>query len=417
MHEETVLSIQQELSGYETEELAAIWQADDHEQWSPEAFEAIERILRERLGSLPAKAPATKARQLIEEAYELKEDDCFAEAMALCDEALALNPDSAEAHNLRGLLLDGQHDPCQAIAAYREAVRLDPDFVEAEKNLSELLADWAINHKGEPLEAVYPDAQDDTGTPVPQTVFEEARQILQRAVDLQEEGDLEGAAAACEVALRLDPNYAEAHNLRGVLYDGAGDLGMAINEYHEAVRLDPGFQGAAANLSEALAQWYEEYGKDGSEEVDLAAMYEGLPEEQKAALAEDPRWGADIPGAFYLDEPAVVLSGWAGNRTRPGSSGYDPLASDFETAQVQGTLIRQMFTGQLRTRNPVYLLAMVLLAAMFLTPLGLTLVMLSRGQPTDLIHVVLFVLFGIPGAGLLWNVGLSLGKPEETGEG
>jgi hypothetical protein len=44
-----------------TEDLLAIWQANDRSEWSDEAFAAIQKILLERLGSIPPK-PETPAR-------------------------------------------------------------------------------------------------------------------------------------------------------------------------------------------------------------------------------------------------------------------------------------------------------------------------------------------------------------------
>jgi hypothetical protein len=45
--------IYQHLSEKETEELVTIWQENDHEAWTEEAFEAVKTILLERLGALP----------------------------------------------------------------------------------------------------------------------------------------------------------------------------------------------------------------------------------------------------------------------------------------------------------------------------------------------------------------------------
>ena len=37
----------------DTEYLLKIWKENDHDKWTPEAFEAIQEILIERLGTIP----------------------------------------------------------------------------------------------------------------------------------------------------------------------------------------------------------------------------------------------------------------------------------------------------------------------------------------------------------------------------
>jgi tetratricopeptide (TPR) repeat protein len=62
------------------------------------------------------------------------------------------------------------------------------------------------------------------------------------------------AIAQYEVALRIDPNYAEAHNnLGGVLAMIPGRLPDAIPEYEAAVRIKPNLAEAHFNLGDALA--------------------------------------------------------------------------------------------------------------------------------------------------------------------
>ena len=57
-------------------------------------------------------------------------------ALSNCDQALEYLPESAEVHNLRGLILDGLDKSDEAIEEYQEAIRLRPDYVEARENSS-----------------------------------------------------------------------------------------------------------------------------------------------------------------------------------------------------------------------------------------------------------------------------------------
>jgi tetratricopeptide (TPR) repeat protein len=71
--------------------------------------------------------------------YDLGRD--FKTALAECDLALELTPDSAAAHNLRGLILDALGKTGLAIKAYQAALRLDPGLSDARDNLADAEAE------------------------------------------------------------------------------------------------------------------------------------------------------------------------------------------------------------------------------------------------------------------------------------
>jgi len=57
------------------------------------------------------------------------------------------------------------------------------------------------------------------------------------------------------VALRIDPDYAQAHaNLGLALANSGGSIDQAIAEYEAALRIDPGLAEAHYNLGNALLQ-------------------------------------------------------------------------------------------------------------------------------------------------------------------
>jgi len=68
---------------------------------------------------------------------------------------------------------------------------------------------------------------------------------------LEADGGLEGALLECEAAIELNPNAAEAHNLRGLILDLLERPEEAIQSYREALRLDPNFEEAQANLADS----------------------------------------------------------------------------------------------------------------------------------------------------------------------
>jgi Flp pilus assembly protein TadD len=64
---------------------------------------------------------------------------------------------------------------------------------------------------------------------------------------------LEAALTECEAALRLASDWAEAHNLHGIILEGLGRRPEALAAYAEAIRLDLAFQEAQENLAELEA--------------------------------------------------------------------------------------------------------------------------------------------------------------------
>jgi tetratricopeptide (TPR) repeat protein len=76
----------------------------------------------------------------------------------------------------------------------------------------------------------------------------QARQYFEQAVTLERQADFQTALDECATAIRLDPGFADAHNLRGVILDSLEQKEEAIRAYHEAIRLDPAFKEAIENL-------------------------------------------------------------------------------------------------------------------------------------------------------------------------
>ena len=70
----------------------------------------------------------------------------------------------------------------------------------------------------------------------------ETWQHLEKAYTYDEKGEVEKALAECELAIQLAPNWAEAHNLHGMVLEKLSQPEKAIASYSEAVRLDPAFE-------------------------------------------------------------------------------------------------------------------------------------------------------------------------------
>jgi len=78
-----------------------------------------------------------QTQQHLEQAYAHEEEGRLADALRECELAIQVAPEAAEAHNLQGIVLEQLGHKERAMVAYREAVRLDPDFEEAQQNLLE----------------------------------------------------------------------------------------------------------------------------------------------------------------------------------------------------------------------------------------------------------------------------------------
>lgn len=85
----------------------------------------------------------------LQRAWELVEDGRGEEALSLIDRRVELDPRDAEAHYWRGRILLRMERPDEAVGAFREAVRLRPDYPSAQRNLG-----YALGVTGRHEEAV-----------------------------------------------------------------------------------------------------------------------------------------------------------------------------------------------------------------------------------------------------------------------
>ena len=84
-----------------------------------------------------------------------------------------------------------------------------------------------------------------------------AVRCFEKAFASEERDELEQALQECELAIELDPNLADAHNLRGIILEQIGRKEEAILAYRESTRLAPDFQQARENLQDLEAELKE----------------------------------------------------------------------------------------------------------------------------------------------------------------
>lgn len=87
----------------------------------------------------------SEAGQHFNRAHEHDVNDEFEEALHECDAAIEIAPSFADAHNLRGIVLEELGREVEALKAYGQAIALDPKFYEAVDNLLDLERELGIS--------------------------------------------------------------------------------------------------------------------------------------------------------------------------------------------------------------------------------------------------------------------------------
>ena len=82
----------------------------------------------------------------------------------------------------------------------------------------------------------------------------QARQHLEQAYTYEENTEFKNALRECELALQLAPDWADAHNLRGIVPDESSQKEAAITAHRQAIRLNPALREARENLIEVKAE-------------------------------------------------------------------------------------------------------------------------------------------------------------------
>ncbi|MHB9096595.1 MAG: tetratricopeptide repeat protein [Syntrophales bacterium] len=163
------------------------------------------------------------------------------EAIAHYKKALEIKPDFAEAHNNLGAALAGRGQLDEAIAHYRKALEIRPDNEKALNNLGVALVgrgqvDAAIAHFQKALE-IRPDNE---------------KSFNNLGIALAGRGQVDEAIAQYKKALEIKPDFAEAHYDLGVVLMSRGQADEAIAHYKRALEIKPDFAEAHYDLGVVL---------------------------------------------------------------------------------------------------------------------------------------------------------------------
>ena len=211
----------------------------------PEALTEFETSLRLHPGDSPAQYNMARVHVDLGDAW-LQKPGGAQQAIAEYRIALQIEPEYAQAHSNLGLVLAQMGRVKEAITEYQTALRINPKLAETRNYLGVALfgvpgrLSDAISEYEAALE-IRPD-------------YAEAHANLGIAL-AQAPGKLPQAILEFEEALRLQPNNAETHNDLGVcLTHTAGRLADAVKEFQAALQIQPDYPEARKNLQDALSQ-------------------------------------------------------------------------------------------------------------------------------------------------------------------
>jgi len=198
------------------------------------------------------------------------------DSLTLWTHCLAVTRDNPAAQLSFGIALQNAGRTSEALEHYREAIRLEPDYVDANLNLGVALADAgrmqeATNYFARVLRLKpdYASAQVDMGQALlalgdlngsapylagalrlsPDNV----RLLIGMARVLSAQGRSDEVFSYCSKALLLAPDDADAHYVFGLELFKCGRLDEAVSNLDEAARLKPAWADARCHLALALS--------------------------------------------------------------------------------------------------------------------------------------------------------------------
>jgi tetratricopeptide (TPR) repeat protein len=230
----------------------------------------------EGLNLLKIDVPAAEVYRLFDLGEEKMGQGRREEAVATFRQALEVDPEYLPAHLSMAFALAAGGQSDEAIAHYRKALEIEPDREEAHVDLGVLLAgrgqfDEAVAEYQAALK-VRPDcaeAYNNLGVLLlGRSRLDEAIADFGKAVTIDPDyaeahsnlgfalgiaGRVDEAVGHCRKALELKPDYSEAHNNLGMALAAGGRLDEAITHYRKALEINRNYPRAELNMADAMA--------------------------------------------------------------------------------------------------------------------------------------------------------------------
>jgi tetratricopeptide (TPR) repeat protein len=203
--------------------------------------ESFHQLWTEAAGLLGQPGPGA-AEAAINRGIELAEQGKHDEAIAQFREAVRIDPDDADARHRLAITLADQGKLDEAVAEYRAAIRIQPDLAESHYNLG-----LALYLRGDLDQATVEYRAAIRLNPE----FTAAHYEFGKALALQ--GKLDEATAEFREAIRIQPDDASAHAILGTILISQGNVDEASAIFRAAVRLKPDDSASHNRLAWALA--------------------------------------------------------------------------------------------------------------------------------------------------------------------
>ena len=148
---------------------------------------------------------------------------------------------SAELYNLMGAAYNRLEQFPMAVQSYRQAIKIDPKFLDAYNNLGNCLK---LHHNLAEAETAYRQALKISPT--------HADANYNLGILLSEQDNDDAAVTYYLRAIAAQPDHVQAHSNLGVIYKNQGNIDAALGHYSEALRIAPNRPMNLYNLANLL---------------------------------------------------------------------------------------------------------------------------------------------------------------------